>query len=384
MKDIFISIRNSISRAVYRFVVKPVFFRFHPEHMHHWALTTGKILGSNPITRVMTRFFFSYQHPMLTQEIHGITFKNPVGLAAGFDKDAELTNIMPEVGFGFEEVGSITGEQCDGNPGRHLWRLPKSNSLVVYYGLKNDGAEAISKRLAGKKFKIPIGISIAKTNCQITVDTTAGVADYTKAYRLFKDIGDYITVNVSCPNAYGGQPFHDKASLETLLTALEREAKTKPVFVKISPDLTNEQVDDILEVVKKFSVEGFVISNLTKERTNHSIIESYVPDVGGLSGKVVEQLADNMISYVYTKTEGTYTIIGCGGIFTAEDAYNKIKNGASLVQLITGMIYQGPQTVAEINHGLIKLLKQDDYKNISEAVGKNHKNNTVGENGHIE
>lgn len=372
MKEILISIRNSVIRTLYRFIAKPLFFKMDPEHVHDATVRMGRLLGSNIITRLLTQALFGYKNKALIQQVSGITFKNPVGLAAGFDKNARLTNIMPHVGFGFEEVGSITGEYCEGNPGKHLWRLPKSKSLVVYYGLKNDGCIAIAKRLKKKQFGLPIGISIAKTNCQATVDTSEGVADYVKAYKAFEYIGDYYTINVSCPNVYGGQPFHDKASLTALLGALARERKTKPIFIKISPDLSKEQVDAVIDVSRTYDIDGFIISNLTKPRSNAKISDERVPEKGGLSGKVVEHLSNAMISYIYKQTKGEFVIIGCGGVFTAEDAYEKIKRGASLIQLITGMIYNGPQTIAEINQGLTKLLKKDGHKNIQEAVGTIH------------
>lgn len=372
MKETAITIRNCVIGALYQQILKRILFLRDPEKVHDGFIQVGKLLGRFWISRFKTRALFSYSHPALEQRVCGIAFKNPIGLAAGFDKNAELTQIMPEVGFGFEEVGSVTGEPCAGNPGRHLWRLPKSKSLVVYYGLKNDGAQVISKRLSDVHFRIPIGISIAKTNCKETCDRGVGIADYVVAYRAFEGVGDYYTINVSCPNAYGGQPFHDKESLTLLLGALFKENKTKPVFVKISPDLTHAEVDDVVEVVQAYPVDGLIISNLTKPRDNARIKESQVPDVGGLSGKVVEDLANEMIGYVYRKTQGKLVIVGCGGVFSAKDAYEKIKRGASLVQLITGMIYQGPQVISEINQGLVKLLTRDGYTNISEAVGAKH------------
>ena len=192
-------------------------------------------------------------------------------------------------------------------------------------------------------------------------------------FKYFTQIGDYFTINISCPNTFGGQPFHDPASLNKLLNALDKIPTKKPVFIKFSPDLSSKEIDLILEICSNHRVHGFVLSNLTKKRTNQKIIDNSVPDFGGLSGKVVEELTDNLIKYVYKRTQGKYIIIGCGGVFNAEDAYKKIKLGASLIQLITGMVYQGPQTISQINLGLVKLLKKDGYKNISEAIGANNK-----------
>jgi len=316
---------------------------------------------------------FDYAHKSLEQEVLGIKFKNPIGLAAGFDKNAQLTAILPYVGFGFMEVGSITGEPCAGNPKPRLWRLPKSKALVVYYGLKNDGAEKISARLKKEKFVFPVGISIAKTNSPDTCQLDSGINDYAKAFESFVDIGDYITVNISCPNAYGGQPFNHPERLEKLLARLDKIPYKKPVFLKIAADLSSDEIDDILDVVHRHRIQGFVCTNLTKDRDNvdvkKKIRDENVPAKGGISGKVVEDLSNQVIKYIYRRTKGAYVIIGVGGIFSAQDAYKKIKAGASLLQLITGMVYQGPQVISEINQGLVKLLKKDGFENISQAIG---------------
>jgi len=365
--------KNKFFDYTYAHILKPVFFRQDPEKVHDLMTWFGHQLGKYKITRGITGGLFNYQNPMLEQTVLGIKFKNPVGLAAGFDKDAQLTKILPAVGFGFEEIGSITGERCEGNPKPRLWRLPKSKSLIVYYGLKNDGAEAISKRLQGEKFAFPIGVSVAKTNCKETVETESGVADYVKAYKAFQNIGDYYTINISCPNAFGGQPFSDPQKLERLLQEISKLPKTKPIFLKLPPDISRDQVDAIISLAEKYGIDGFVCTNLTKDRDLLSLKEKIKDDLptdkGGLSGKVVESLADEMIKYIYKKTGKKFVIIGVGGIFNAEDAYRKIRLGASLVQLITGMIFEGPQLIGEINRGLVELLQKDGFKNISEAIG---------------
>ncbi len=355
---------------IYKYVLKPIFFKFDPEEVHDHITSMGIFLSKYTITKKLTRFFFKYSNPILEQKILDINFKNPIGLSAGFDKNAELTNILEDVGFGFEEVGSITGEYCSGNQKPRLWRLKKSKSLAVYYGLKNDGCEAISKRLQNKKFKIPIGISIAKTNCKETTDTDKAIEDYFKAYKAFINIGDYFTINISCPNAYGGQPFTDSKKLESLMTKIISISRVKPIFLKVSPDLNKQEIDEVINVAEKFKIDGFICTNLTKNRNNKNIKDENVPEVGGLSGKVVDTMSDDLIRYIYKKTTGKFVIMGVGGVFSAEDAYRKIKAGASLIQLITGMIFEGPQVISEINLGLVKLLKKDGYKNISEAIGK--------------
>ena len=363
---------NFTSAAIgflYRNMMKPVLFRFDPEDVHDRFTAVGETLGRCALTRAVLRGLLAYAHPRLEQEILGIKFPNPIGLAAGFDKDAYLTDIIPAVGFGFEEVGSVTGRACAGNARPRLWRLPKSQSLAVYYGLKNEGCEKIAARLAGKKFAVPIGTSVAMTNCKENGELAAGVEDFAAAFAAFANIGSYTTVNISCPNAFGGQPFVAPDRLEALLSRLDLIPTGKPVFLKLSPDLSEKELDGVLEAVARHRVHGFICTNLTKKRENDRIIDANVPDKGGLSGRVVAGLAEAMIGRVYRRTGGRYVIIGCGGVFSAEDAFRQIRLGASLVQMITGMIFEGPQVVGQINNGLVRLLDRHGFKTIRDAVG---------------
>lgn len=377
MKNELIAVRNKTIGVIYRLILKPIFFQFDPEKVHDFMTSVGNLSGKLWLSRKINHLAFGYHHKALEQTIADIHFPNPIGLAAGFDKNAELTQIIPEIGFGYEEIGSITGEPCKGNPKPRLWRLPKSKSIVVYYGLKNIGSEKMAEKLKHLDKKthkhFPLGISIAKTNCADTVDTQAGINDYVKAFKQLHQYGDYITINISCPNAYGGQPFTDAEKLKKLLIEIDKIQSKKPIFLKVSPDLDEKNLDEILAVVSEHNISGFICSNLTKNRNNSKIKDLKIPEQGGLSGKVVEDLANKQIATIYQKTRGKYTIIGCGGIFTAEDAYKKIKAGASLLQLITGMIYEGPQMISEINHGLVKLLKRDGYNNIHQAIGIDYK-----------
>lgn len=362
---------TSVQRWTYRHLAKPLFFRLDPETVHDRVIKLGGKIGGSAFSRALAKRCFSYEHPALEQSFFGIHFKNPIGLAAGFDKNAELTDVLPAVGFGFEEVGSITGEYCEGNAKPRLWRMPKSNALVVHYGLKNDGCEAISERLQGRAFRIPIGTSIAKTNSPDTVDVEAGVRDYKKAFQAFVGIGDYFTVNISCPNAFGGEPFSDPRKLDALLTALDTVPTAKPIFLKLAVDISNEELDELVRIVDRHRVQGFVMANLTKNRLNPKIKETELQRVGkgGISGKPVESLSNRLISHLYRSVGKRYLIIGVGGIFSAEDAYEKIQRGASLVQLATGMIFEGPQVIGEINRGLVRLMKKDGYHHISQAIG---------------
>jgi len=359
---------------MYEKILKPIFFRFDPEAIHNFFVWFGGLLGSNFLTRGIVAGVCDYEHPSLATRVAGIDFKNPIGLGAGFDKDVRLTKIMPAVGFGFMEVGAITHFSYKGNDGLRLVRLPDDRSLIVYYGLKNTGAEAIGKRLEKMKFVFPVGINIAKTN-RADIKGEKSVEDYVATYRMLSHYFAYVTLNISCPNAQDGVLFQDPAMLDSLLAAIAKEKKTCPVFLKISAHLSMEEVDAIIAVVEKYPfVDGFVVANLAKDR---SVLRLRSPQealdkipAGGISGAPIKMLTTAMIRHIYKKTNGKYILIGLGGVFTAEDAYEKIKAGASLVQLVTGLIYGGPAAIKRINQGLVKLLERDGYATIADAVGK--------------
>lgn len=365
-------------RFCYKRIVKPIFFKQDPEDVHDHMCALGEGLGRFRSLRWLTRKTFCYEHPALEQSVLGLFFPNPIGLAAGFDKNARLTGIMPAVGFGFEEVGSITGEPCPGNPRPRLWRLPKSRGLVVYYGLKNDGCEAISRRLQEAAFQIPIGISVAKTNSTATVDEQDAIKDYIKAARAFGDIGAYFTINISCPNVFGGEPFTDPGKLDRLLGEFDKIETKKLIFLKMPADLATAEVDALVAVAERHRVHGFILSNLTKKFDRVEIQPQEIAGIvhGGISGKPAFEASNKLIGYLYQSISDRYVIIGCGGVFSAEDAYEKIKQGATLIQLITGMIFEGPQLIGEINRGLVELLHRDGFKNIHEAIGSAHRKET--------
>ena len=372
------NLRSKFIHSIYKGILKPVFFRMDPEAIHERMTRVGIQLGKYSLTRAVTAGLFKYENEALRQNVLGIDFSNPIGLAAGFDKDAQLTDILPSVGFGFAEVGSITGEPCAGNPKPRLWRLPKSKGLVVYYGLKNEGCEAIAQRLQGKISldeprgrgnDLPIGVSVAMTNCKANLEIGNAIDDFAKAFKVMEPFGDYITVNISCPNTESGQPFIQPENLERLFNVLDKIPTVKPIFIKLSPDLNRTELDAILDVARRHRIQGVITTNLTKKRNNPKIVDVNVPAKGGMSGKVVQGLTDDMLAYIYKKEGKRFTLVGCGGVFTAEDAYRKIRLGASLVQLITGMIFEGPQVIGEINQGLVKLLKKDGFTNISQAIG---------------
>lgn len=359
---------------MYTLIAKPILFLFDPERVHNFFIGVGKILGSITFGKWIIGVFCRYENPKLETIVCGIKFKNPVGLAAGFDKDVELTEIMPMVGFGYMEVGAVTRYPYKGNEGLRLARLPKDRSLIVYYGLKNIGAEKIENKLKKIKFNFPIGINIAKTN-RADICGENSVTDYIQTYKMLGKYFTYVTINISCPNAQDGCTFQDPLMLDRLLLSLSKEEKTCPVFLKLSTHLTKKEIDDVIKIVDKYKVvDGFVMGNLSKRRDiinlqSASGLLERIP-AGGISGAPVRDLSTELIRYIYRKTNGKYIIIGLGGIFTAKDAYEKIKAGASLVQIITGLIYEGPMVVRSINKGLVALLERDGYKHVSEAVGQ--------------
>ena len=371
MHNTSVRVISNITKFLYQKTVKPLLFTIDPEKVHDATLLAASTSGKIAPLRWLVKKSWSYRDSSLTQTVDGIYYVNPIGLAAGWDKDAKAISLMEPIGFGFSEVGSITQHPYAGNEGTRLWRLPKSSSIAVYYGLKNQGVDTIAPRIAKTNSTIPVGTNIARTNSP-NCDDAASIEDYAYSFKKLSHIGDYFTINVSCPNTFGGQPFHDKKRLDLLLSRLDTIKTKKPVYIKLSPDITFKERQAIAKLAFTHNVQGFICGNLTKNRTLRSIYDENIPDVGGLSGKVVEELSNRLISDMYTLTNGQKTIIGLGGVFSGKDAYKKITLGASLVQLITGLIYQGPQCVGDINKELACTLKNNGYNNVQEAVGTAH------------
>ncbi len=357
--------------GIYETTLKPVLFKFDPEKVHTRMIALGVLFGNSSVARSIVRRLFCFNHPALESRVAGIEFQSPVGLAAGFDKNAQLHAILPELGFGFAELGSITGEPCSGNPRPRLFRVPREKSIIVNYGLCNDGCEEIAKRLAGVQFRIPVGFSVAKTNIPLSLEQ--GISDYQKAFRTMHPFGAYTTINVSCPNT-DGLTFGHPENLAPLLDVLAGEKHVKPVFLKIKPDMTNSQLAEIIQIVDKHDwVTGFIISNLTMHREGLGTSREELDKIsvkGGLSGLPVQQKSNNAIKFVH-KNSGKL-IIGCGGVFTGKDAFDKLKNGAVLVQLVTGLIYRGPGVVASINRELVDIIQQNGFKNLPEFIAAVH------------
>lgn len=372
MKLVYV-LRGWINYLLYRWIMRPLIFLWEAEGVHNKLKQFGLLFSSSIFGRRILKVLFYYQHTSLNTTVDGIKFDNPIGLSAGFDKDGELTDVYPLIGFGFAELGSFTGDLCPGNPGvgRRLFRLVKSKSILVWYGLNNQGAEAIAKRLKGKNFKIPIGINAAKTNNSASFDLQNSIDDYLKTVNEFKEIGDYYTVNISCPNTQDGEPFADQENLKTLLSALDKvKQENKPVYIKLAADLETDEINTIVDACLKHKVDGLVLTNLTKPSMSDEYLkEELIFDKGALSGLPVQRISTEVVRHVYQRTRGKVTIIGVGGVFNADDAYEKITSGANLIELITSMIFEGPQVIGEINRGLVELLKKDGFSSIEEAVG---------------
>ncbi|NOH62169.1 quinone-dependent dihydroorotate dehydrogenase [Vibrio sp. RE88] len=366
-----IGLRNLLLRVLYR-IARPLIFLMDPEDAHYMFKKVGVFMGSNLLTRGLTGLLFDYNHASLKTKVDGIEYRNPVGLSAGFDKDGELTKIYPSIGFGLAELGSFTGEVCPGNPGKRLFRMVKSKSILVWYGLNNQGAEKISSRLQGTNFgRLKVGINAAKSNITPEFDLQESIEDYTKTMSLFKDIGDYYTINISCPNTQDGEPFVDPSNLDALLIAVnEYRVEGRPIYVKLAADLELEEINTIVDKCVEHNIDGVVLTNLAKPAFNQEYVKEELPyHKGAMSGLPLQRISTNVIRHVYRRTRGELTIIGVGGVFTAKDAYEKITSGASLLHMITTMIFDGPQNINEINRGLVKLLKADGFNSIEEAVG---------------
>lgn len=360
---------------VYQYFIKKIFFLIKPELVHNMMIGYGSLLGKFPFPKAMLSFVLQVRNPRLEQTITKITFKNPIGLAAGFDYNADLTQILASVGFGFQSIGTITNFPYGGNPPPMLGRLPKSRSLMVNKGYKNLGARKTIEKLQELDFEIPVGISIGRTNIRTKTSQTQSVEDIVNAFTLFEESGvknAYYELNISCPNLYGNISFYPPKNLEELLKAVEKLNIKKPVFVKMPIEKSDEETLVMLKIISKFKfITGVILGNLQKNHKDPSLDPEEVKKwkVGNFSGKPCEQRSNELIKLTHERFGKRFIIVGCGGVFSAQDAYRKIKLGASLVQLITGMIYNGPTLISRINLELAELLHKDGYKHISEAVG---------------
>lgn len=366
---------RQLTHWLYVYVVKPILFKFRPDGVHHGMVATTKLVQAIPLLRELPRLW-SHRDKRLNIEVAGLKFENPIGLSAGFDKEISMPQMIRAVGFGWMTGGSVTWGEYKGNDGAWYYRLPNTKSLVVNAGLPSEGTEVVSGRVADYETSMfddfPLNVSVAKTNTKATVSEDDGVADYCASLEVFDKLAQVkmLEINISCPNTFGGEPFTTPERLEKLLAGVDELRLTKPVFVKMPINLAFDEFDALLEVIANHSVAGVAIGNLHKDRRAVELKDALPDDVkGNLSGAPARDITTELVRHTYQKYGNKLAIIGIGGVFTAEDAYDKIRAGASLVALITGLIFEGPSQVGQINHDLAKLLTKDGYQSVSEAVG---------------
>ena len=349
--------------SAYR-VVRPLLFRLPPERAHDLGKSTLCVLQRSGPTRRLIRSRFCYRHPALEVDRFGVEFPNPIGVAAGFDKNAEVTHALADLGFGSVEVGTVTPYPQAGNPRPRLFRLRADRAMINRMGFNGHGMEAVARRIEAQgPPPVPLGINVGKMN---TADESEAIEDYRRVFSRLAPYGDYFVVNVSCPNTPDAfdesDPDHLRAIFETLRDETENE---QPLLVKIGPDAPEESIRELVDVVEAYDLDGIVATNTTTSRDG--ITSPTREERGGLSGRPLEARSTDVV-----RTLAGYTdlpIVGVGGVDSAESAYAKIRAGASLVQLYTGFVYNGPAIAREINRGLVSLLERDGYETIDDAVG---------------
>jgi dihydroorotate dehydrogenase len=345
---------------MYKLLIRPVLFWFDPEEVHHFTFSLIRFLSKIPGFPALFRSMYNVSDKRLETEVFGIKFKNPVGLAAGFDKDAKLYQELSNFGFGFIEIGTLTPKPQEGNPKKRLFRLREDSAIINRMGFNNGGVRKAAERLRNNK-GVLIGGNIGKN--KVTPNEDA-VSDYEICFDELYDVVDYFVVNVSSPNTPNLRELQDKEPLTRLLQTLQNRnlsrnqgsaAKPKPILLKIAPDLTNEQLLDIIDIVKETGIAGVIATNTTISRDR--LQSENKNQNGGLSGKPLTKRSTEVIRFLSEKSGKAFPIIGVGGIHSAEDAIEKLEAGASLVQLYTGFIYEGPALVKSINKKILQKLK---------------------------
>ena len=337
---------------MYKSLVRRIFFLFDAEKVHHFTFSLLKLLFKIPLVSNIVKASQFVKDVKLERNLFGITFKNPVGLAAGFDKNAVLFDELSNYGFGFIEIGTVTPKPQGGNPKKRIFRLIKDKAIINRMGFNNDGVEAVVKRLKTKKTNILIGGNIGKN--KITPNNRA-VDDYLICFNALFDVVDYFVVNVSSPNTPNLRDLQEKEPLTKLLNRLQAEnhlkVKRKPILLKIAPDLTDSQLMDIIDIVKITKIDGVIATNTTISR--EGLYSKYKNETGGLSGMPLTKRSTEVIRFLAEKSNKAFPIIGVGGIHSAQDALEKLNAGADLIQLYTGFIYEGPSLVKKINKAIL-------------------------------
>jgi dihydroorotate dehydrogenase len=342
--------------SIYKTIIRPIFFLFDPEKIHHSVFSLIRFSQSIPGISSITKSLFQVRDKKLERTVFGITFPNPVGLAAGFDKDAKLYKELSNFGFGFIEIGTITPLAQDGNPKPRMFRLPADKGLINRMGFNNQGLEAAIARLKNKPKNLIIGGNIGKNKLTPNEDA---IKDYEKCFLHLFPYVDYFVVNVSSPNTPNLRALQEKEPLKALLHHLQtlnlKHSSTKPILLKIAPDLTNEQLDDIIEIIQESGIAGLIATNTTIDRSMLNSPKEEIENIGagGLSGIPLNKRATEVIRYISQKSNKAFPIIGVGGIHSTQDAMEKLEAGASLIQLYTGFIYEGPGLIKDINKALL-------------------------------
>ncbi|MEO9531231.1 MAG: quinone-dependent dihydroorotate dehydrogenase [Crocinitomicaceae bacterium] len=342
---------------MYKLLLRPILFLFDPESVHHLTFKSIKFSSKIPGVKAIRKGMYRVNDKSLERELFGLKFKNPVGIAAGFDKNAVLLNDLEDFGFGFVEIGTVTPKPQEGNAKPRLFRLKKDQAIINRMGFNNAGADAIAAKLAKKKTTIIVGGNIGKNTA-----TSNDVAkpDYIYNFKALHDHVDYFVVNVSCPNVGDVKKLQDQDFLIDLLSELKglnaTYNKPKPILLKIAPDLNDGQLDEVIEIVAASKIDGIIATNTTIQRTGLKATESELEKIGngGLSGKPLSNRSTEVIRYLAEKSNKAFPIIGVGGIHSEKDALEKIEAGADLVQVYTGFIYEGPKLVKRINKAILE------------------------------
>ncbi|MBJ6118708.1 quinone-dependent dihydroorotate dehydrogenase [Pontibacter sp. BT310] len=341
---------------MYKSLLRPLLFKLDPEKVHYLTTDALQTVYKLPLAKTISNSMFGVQSPKLERELFGLKFPNPVGLAAGFDKDAKLIDELGNLGFGFIEIGTLTPKGQEGNPKPRLFRLPEDQAIINRMGFNNEGVDAAVARLRARKSNVIVGGNIGKN--KVTPNEDA-LNDYLYCFKALYDVVDYFVVNVSSPNTPDLRALQEKEPLQQLLLALQEQnskmPKPKPLLLKIAPDLNDAQLNDIIEIAQEANLSGIIATNTTISRDGLHASAQKVQEIGagGLSGKPLTQRSTEIIRYLRQRLPQTIKLIGVGGIMTAEDALEKLDAGADLVQLYTGFIYEGPSLISQINKKLL-------------------------------
>jgi dihydroorotate dehydrogenase len=342
---------------MYKLIIRPILFLFDPEKVHYFTFSLIRVLCKIPIIPSVFRKLYQVNDKKLERNLFGLHFTNPVGLAAGFDKNAVLYNELANFGFGFIEIGTVTPKGQSGNPKKRLFRLKDDQGIINRMGFNNDGVESAIINLKKNKHKVIIGGNIGKNTETKSKDYTQ---DYLEVFRELHPFVDYFVLNVSCPNVGSHAKLNDKEYLLELITACQRQNNLfyikKPILLKIAPDLNNAQLDEIIELVSETKIDGVIASNTSTTRDQLKVSEERLNEIGngGLSGQPIKNQSTQVIKYLAENANKSFPIIGVGGIHSAEDALEKLAAGADLVQVYTGFIYEGPSLIKKINKALLR------------------------------